>query len=88
VIKKELAGVSGEQLERRVATALAPALSHSADVTVRQDDTQPIAEWRRVQIADGIELHVRTDALGARDEAVVAMREAIRAALGRTEARN
>ena len=46
VIKKELAGVSGEQLERRVATALASALSHSADVTVRQDDTQPIAEWR------------------------------------------
>lgn len=88
VIKKELAGVSGEQLERRVATALAAALSHSADVTVRQDDTQPIAEWRRVQIADGIELHVRTDALGARDDAVVAMREAIRAALGRTEARN
>ena len=57
-------------------------------MTVRRDDTQPIAEWRRVQIADGIELHVRTDALGARDDSVVAMREAIRAALGRAEARS
>jgi hypothetical protein len=88
VIKKELAGVSGEQLERRVATALAPALSHSADLTVQKEDAQPIAEWRRVQVADGIELHVRTDALGARDETVVAMREAMRAALGRAEPRS
>jgi DNA-binding transcriptional MerR regulator len=88
VIKKELAGVSGEQLERRVATALAPALTHSADLTVRQDDAQPVAEWRRVQVADGIELHVRTDAAGAREDALVAMREAIRAALGRSDARN
>ena len=88
VIKKELAGISGEQLERRVATALAPALSHSADLTVQKEDVLPIAEWRRVQVADGIELHVRTDALGARDDAVVAMREAMRAALGRSEPRN
>ena len=88
VIKKELAGVSGEQLERRVATALAPALTHSADLTVRQDDAQPVAEWRRVQVADGIELHVRTDTAGAREDALVAMREAIRAALGRSDARN
>lgn len=88
VIKKELAGVSGEQLERRVATALAPALSHSADLTVRKDDAQPVAEWRRVQVADGIELHVRTDTLGARDDALVGMRDAIRAALGRSDARN
>ena len=88
VIKKELTGVSGEQLERRVATALAPALSHSADLTVRQDDAQPVAEWRRVQVADGIELHVRTDTPGARDDALVAMRDAIRAALGRSDARS
>lgn len=88
VIKKELAGISGEQLERRVATALAPALSHSADLTVQRDDVQPVAEWRRVQVADGIELHVRTDAPGSRDDVVVAMRDAIRAALGRTESRS
>ena len=88
VIKKELAGISGEQLERRVATALAPALAHNADLTPQRDDAQPIAEWRRVQVADGIELHVRTDAAGARDDAVIAMREAIRAALGRADVRN
>lgn len=88
VIKKELAGISGEQLERRVATALAPALSHNADLTPQKDEAQPIAEWRRVQVADGIELHVRTDAAGARDDAVVAMREAIRAALGRADTRS
>jgi DNA-binding transcriptional MerR regulator len=88
VIKKEFAGVSGEQLERRVATALAPALTVSADVSVRHDDVHPIADWRRVQIADGIELHVRSDSPGARDDAVASMREAVRAALGRAEIRS
>ena len=88
VIKKELAGVSGEQLERRVATALAPALTASADLSVRNDDTQPVAEWRRVNVADGIELHVRTDGAAARDDTIVAMRDAIRAALGRAEVRS
>jgi DNA-binding transcriptional MerR regulator len=88
VIKRELAGVSGEQLERRVATALAPALAVNADLTVRQDDPQPVAEWRRVLVADGIELHVRTDSMAARDDALVSMREAIRTALGRAEIRS
>ncbi|MCY7380956.1 MAG: MerR family transcriptional regulator [Gemmatimonadaceae bacterium] len=88
VIKKELAGVSGEQLERRVATALAPALSHSADLTVQKEDTQPPADWRRIPVADGIELHVRTDTPAARDDAVVGMRDAIRAALGRSDIRS
>jgi DNA-binding transcriptional MerR regulator len=86
-IKKELAGVSGEQLERRVATSLASALTVSADVSVRRDDVNPIAEWRRVQIADGIELHVRTDSPGADDDMVAAMRDAMRGAIGRTEVR-
>jgi DNA-binding transcriptional MerR regulator len=87
VIKRELAGVSGEQLERRVATALAPALSVSADVSVRNDDVQPIAQWRRVAVADGVELHVRTDSMASRDDAIVSMREAIRTALGRADIR-
>jgi pyridoxine 5'-phosphate synthase PdxJ len=43
--------------------------------------------WRRVSVADGIELHVREDTPAARDSAVLAMREAVRAALGREELR-
>lgn len=86
VIKKELAGVGGDMLERRVATALAPALSVGADVTAKQDGDAP-GEWRRITVADGIELHVRRDVGASRDEALVAMREAVRAALGRAELR-
>jgi hypothetical protein len=43
--------------------------------------------WRRVPVADGVELHVRDDSPAARDEAIVAMREAVRAALGREDIR-
>ena len=35
----------------------------------------------------GIELHVREDSPAAREEAVIAMREAVRAALGRADIR-
>ncbi|MCU0625151.1 MAG: hypothetical protein MUF21_01515 [Gemmatimonadaceae bacterium] len=73
-------------LERRVATALAPALSVGADVAVKQDGDAP-GEWRRMTVADGIELHVRRDVGASRDDALVAMREAVRAALGRAELR-
>jgi pyridoxine 5'-phosphate synthase PdxJ len=38
-------------------------------------------------VADGIELHVREDSPMAREEAVIAMREAVRAALGRADIR-
>jgi hypothetical protein len=40
-----------------------------------------------VPVADGIEIHVRDDTPAARDEALVAMREAVRAALGREDIR-
>jgi hypothetical protein len=40
-----------------------------------------------VPVADGIEIHVRDDSPAARDDALVAMREAVRAALGREELR-
>ena len=82
-IKQEMREVTGDALERRVATALAPALGVGADTTVlaRHDDT-PLA-WRRVAVADGIELHVRDDSPAARSEVLTAMREAVRAALGR-----
>ena len=38
-------------------------------------------------VATGIELHVREDSPAAREAAVVAMREAVRAALGREDIR-
>ena len=87
VIKKELAGVGGDMLERRVATALAPALAVGADEAARKTDADVPAEWRRMVVADGIELHVRRDLGASRDDALVAMREAVRAALGRSELR-
>jgi hypothetical protein len=85
-IKSELHELTGDSLERRVATSLAPALGVRADAVARTDDDQPWS-WRRVPVADGIEIHVRDDSPAARDEAVLAMREAVRAALGREEIR-
>ena len=85
-IKKEMKDFAGDALERRVATSLAPALGMGADVTARTDG-EPAAAWRRVNVADGIELHVREDTPAARDNAVIAMREAVRAALGREDIR-
>jgi hypothetical protein len=81
-IKQELAGVAGDALERRVAQALAPALGVGAAVAVTHDSDPPV-RWRRLPVADGIELHVRDDSPAARDDALTTMREAVRAALGR-----
>jgi hypothetical protein len=86
LIKRELKDVAGDSLERRVAQSLAPALVVGADLTVARDDERPWS-WRRVAVADGIELHVRDDSPAAREDALVAMREAVRAALGREEIR-
>ena len=85
-IKGELHELTGDSLERRVATSLAPALGVRADEVARGDEDHPLS-WRRVPVAEGIELHVRDDSPAARDEALVAMREAVRAALGREELR-
>jgi hypothetical protein len=38
-------------------------------------------------VADGIELHVRDDSPASAEDAIVAMREAVRAALGRADIR-
>lgn len=73
-------------LEKRVAQSLAPALVSGADHVVALDETTT-ASWRRVAVADGIELHVRDDSPAARGDAVAAMREAVRAALGREDLR-
>ena len=84
-IKAEMLEVAGDALERRVAQSLAPALGVGADTAALRDragEESPLA-WRRLQVADGIELHVREGGPAARDAALIAMREAVRAALGR-----
>jgi DNA-binding transcriptional MerR regulator len=80
-IKVEMREVTGDALERRVAASLAPALSLQVDPGAPRN-TPPVATWRRVVIADGVELHVRDDSPAAADDTMVAMREAIRSALG------
>ncbi|MEX2182540.1 MAG: MerR family transcriptional regulator [Gemmatimonadaceae bacterium] len=85
-IKVELADLQGDQLEKRVAVALAPALGNGADTSLRHDDDSP-AIWRRLGVAEGIELHVREDSPAARESALIAIREAVRAALGREDVR-
>lgn len=87
LIRKEMKEFAGDALERRVAQSLAPALTAGADTTVRTSDDERPLSWRRIPVADGIELHVRDDTPAARDEAVVALREAVRAALGRADIR-
>lgn len=85
-IRVELEEATGDALERRVAGALAPALGSGADRAAASGDNG-LATWRRVPVADGIELHVREDSPAAREQALVAMREAVRAALGREDVR-
>jgi DNA-binding transcriptional MerR regulator len=85
-IKKEMHGITGDLLEKRVAQSLAPALGAGADVAVAHDDDLP-QSWRRIVVADGIELSVRHDSPAVREDALVAMREAVRAALGREDVR-
>ena len=84
-IKKEMKDTTGDALERRVAQSLAPVLLTGRPGAAELDDESP-SSWRRVLVAEGIELHLRTDSLAAKDDTVVALREAIRAALGRSDA--
>lgn len=85
-IRDELRGLTGDALERKIASSLAPALNSGADEAVAHDDDMAL-RWHRLAVADGIELHVREDSPAAREEAVIAMREAVRAALGRADIR-
>jgi DNA-binding transcriptional MerR regulator len=86
-IKREMRDSAGDALERRVATSLAPALAGAAPgaPAAARDGERAAgpAGWRRLQVGDGIELHVREDVPAARDDVLLAMREAVRAALGR-----
>lgn len=86
-IKREMKDLTGDALERRVATSLAAALGATVDTRAHNDEDAAPAPWRRMPVADGVELHVRSDTSAARDEAMVAMREAVRAALGREDIR-
>jgi len=85
-IKMEMKDVTGDALERRIATSLAPALTSGSDTTAEREDGNTHS-WRRAPVADGIELHIREDSPAASEEAVIAMREAVRAALGRADIR-
>jgi DNA-binding transcriptional MerR regulator len=86
-IKGELRELTGDSLERRIATSLAAALGATEETRRTNVDDQEPASWRRVQVADGVELHVRDGGQSARPAAVMAMREAIRSALGREDIR-
>lgn len=87
-IKDEMQELMGDALERRVASSLAPALMSGADAVAAhesEDGESPL--WRRIVVANGIELHVRDDSAAARADAVSAIREAVRATLGRDDIR-
>ncbi len=86
-IKTEMKDVTGDSLERRVASSLAAALGATIETRRQATDDDAPAVWRRVPVADGVELHVRDDSPSSREEALVAMREAVRAALGREDIR-
>jgi len=87
IIKREMHETTGDLLERRIAQSLAPALGARADAAVTQTDDQRPFAWHRVMLADRIELHVRDDSPASREDAIIAMREAVRAALGRADIR-
>lgn len=81
-IRKELTGLAGDALERRVAQALVPGLAPGAP----EPDDDPVQAWRRVAVAEGIEVHLRSD-VAVGDDQLAALREAVRLALGRGDAR-
>ncbi len=85
-IKAELKDMTGDALERKVAVSLAPALGAGADLAQAKDG-EADGIWRRVNVAEGIELHVRDDSVAAGEGAIIAIREAVRAALGRADIR-
>ncbi|MCE2902510.1 MAG: MerR family transcriptional regulator [Gemmatimonas sp.] len=80
-IKAEMREVTGDALERRVAASLAPSLSLQTDAVAKAAGT-PVASWRRITVADGIELHVRDDSPAAEDDTLVSLRDALRRQLG------
>lgn len=87
VIKAEIADLQGDQLEKRVAASLAPALVNGGtQISPTTEDAGP-ASWHRITVGEGIELHVRDDSPASREATLFALREAVRAALGREDVR-
>ena len=84
-IRKDFFDVTGDLLERRVAQSLATVLSAGVPQAA-QHDAERIVSWRRVPVADGVELHLRDDSALTCDESITALREAVRTTLGRAEA--
>ena len=84
IIKREMQELTGDALERRVATSLAAALGSVGELPARPAEDLEPASWRRIPVTDAVELHVREDSPMAREEIVRAMREAVRATLGRS----
>lgn len=87
LIKQELRELTGDALERRVAQWLQPALENSSPTRNGSTEDERPGSWRRIAVAEGVEIHVRDDLPVSHDDALVAMREAVRAALGRKEYR-
>lgn len=80
-IKAEMRDVTGDALERRVANSLAPALSlHLESASPRSGSA--VMTWRRISIADGIELSIREDTPAVTDETLVGLRDTLRRQLG------
>lgn len=80
-IRSEMRETTGDALERRVASTLAPVLSLQMDAaSLRTGNT--VASWRRVPVAEGVELHVREDSSAAHDDTLVALRDTLRRSLG------
>lgn len=84
-IRTEMRDTTGDALERRVAQWFALTLTAGVPAAA-QSDADGQHTWRRIPVADGVELHVRDDSAAARQSAIVALREALRTALGRVEA--
>ena len=82
-IKRDMQELAGDALERRVATSLAAALGATAETRRVNADGDGPSTWRRIAVADGVELNIRDDSPSAGDDTVIAMREAVRSALGR-----
>ena len=82
-IKHEMTELTGDALERRVATSLGAALGATAETRRTGADDQGPSSWQRVVVADGVELHIRDGSAHSTEDTILAMREAVRSALGR-----
>ena len=83
-IRTEMKAITGDALERRIATWLGSTLAASVPNAVK-DDAHGTFRWRHVVVADGVELHIREGSPAGTDDGVTTLREALRTALGRVD---